>query len=297
MPLVHFKKNVGLTTFRIWRLRTVNHNVQKANWTSTTFSWKRCILIETQRIYSLGSNWSLQSTSQLTSQESKSLNLFQRVKLTTPNDKSALANVVVQYKIGSNNDIMTWIRIFLFTLLWRLNGCGGVSNHQRHDCLLSRLFRHRSKLRVTGLCEGNSPGTGEFPAQRASNAGNDSIWRRHHEVKFYTGCWYSSMPKLHWQSYRRWSWARGSNCIPLFCVDVITCPCSYLEAGLWCPTTNTQKFTYLFHDFSMTVFSFSMTTNLSPMLHYYLTCNFVSYLRNLSSELAITNNTDKISTT
>ena len=29
-----------------------------------------------------------------------------------------------------------------------------------------------SKLRVTGLCEGNSPVTSEFPAQRASNAEN-----------------------------------------------------------------------------------------------------------------------------
>ena len=69
------------------------------------------------------------------------------------------------------------------SLLWRLNGCGGLSNHQPHDCLLSRLFRHiskkTSKLRVTGLCEGNSPGTGEFPPQRASNAENDSIWWRH----------------------------------------------------------------------------------------------------------------------
>ena len=40
--------------------------------------------------------------------------------------------------------------------------------------LLSRLFRRRSKktskLCVTGLCAGNSPVTGEFPAQRASNA-------------------------------------------------------------------------------------------------------------------------------
>ena len=27
-----------------------------------------------------------------------------------------------------------------------------------------------SKLRVTGPCEGNSPVTGEFPTQRASNA-------------------------------------------------------------------------------------------------------------------------------
>ena len=36
-----------------------------------------------------------------------------------------------------------------------------VSNHQHHGCLLKRLFRHRwkktSKLRVTGLCVGNSP--------------------------------------------------------------------------------------------------------------------------------------------
>ena len=32
-----------------------------------------------------------------------------------------------------------------------------------------------SKLRVTGLYVGNSPVTGEFPAQRASNAENVSI--------------------------------------------------------------------------------------------------------------------------
>ena len=36
-----------------------------------------------------------------------------------------------------------------------------------------------SKLRVTGLCAGNSPVTSEFPAQRASNAENVSIWCRH----------------------------------------------------------------------------------------------------------------------
>ena len=43
----------------------------------------------------------------------------------------------------------------------------------------SVFFRRRSKkiwkLRVTGLCAGNSPVTGEFPAQRASNAENVSI--------------------------------------------------------------------------------------------------------------------------
>ena len=68
---------------------------------------------------------------------------------------------------------------------WRHNKHDGVSNHQPHDCLLNRLFRHRSKktskLRVTGLCVGNSPVTGEFPAQMASYAENVSIWWRHHE--------------------------------------------------------------------------------------------------------------------
>ena len=64
-----------------------------------------------------------------------------------------------------------------------------VSNHQPHDCLLNRLFRGRSKkiskLRVTGLCAGGSPGTGEFPAQMASNAENVSIWWRYHDLEMH----------------------------------------------------------------------------------------------------------------
>ena len=77
--------------------------------------------------------------------------------------------------------------VFFKTLQWRHNEHGGVSNHQCFDCLLNRLFRHRSKktskLRVTGFCEGNSPVTGEFPAQRASNAENVSIGWRHHDQR------------------------------------------------------------------------------------------------------------------
>ena len=42
-------------------------------------------------------------------------------------------------------------------------------------------IKEKSKLRVTGLCAGNSPMTGEFPAQMASNAENVFIWWRHHE--------------------------------------------------------------------------------------------------------------------
>ena len=74
-------------------------------------------------------------------------------------------------------------------LQWRHNGRDSVSNHQPHDCLLKGLFRRRSKktwkLCATGLCSGNSPGTGEYPAQMASNAENVSIWWRYHVVQGY----------------------------------------------------------------------------------------------------------------
>ena len=74
-------------------------------------------------------------------------------------------------------------RIICASLQWRHNECDGVSNQRRLHCLLNCWFRRRSqktsKLRVTGLCAGNSPVTGEFPAQKASDAENISIWWRH----------------------------------------------------------------------------------------------------------------------
>ena len=89
--------------------------------------------------------------------------------------------------------VVTWTSCWTHSpLQWRHNGHDGVSNHQPYDCLLNCLFRHRSKktskLRVTGLCDGNSPVTGEFPAQRASKAEHVSIWWRHNAnyVRFET---------------------------------------------------------------------------------------------------------------
>ena len=80
--------------------------------------------------------------------------------------------------------VMIYAHITKQPLQWRNNGCDGISNQQHHNCLLNRIFRRRSKktskLRVTGLCVGNSPVTGEFPAQMPSNAENVSIWWRHH---------------------------------------------------------------------------------------------------------------------
>ena len=50
-------------------------------------------------------------------------------------------------------------------LQWRHNERDSVSNHRHHDRLFNGLFKLRSKkpseLRITGLCERNSPVTGK----------------------------------------------------------------------------------------------------------------------------------------
>ena len=61
----------------------------------------------------------------------------------------------------------------LISLQWWHANYDRVSNHQPHGCLFNRLFsrtsKKTSKLRVTRLCVGNTPATGQFPAQRAIN--------------------------------------------------------------------------------------------------------------------------------
>ena len=72
------------------------------------------------------------------------------------------------------------------TLLWRHNGRDAIASlitsltSVYSTIHVRRRSKKTSKLRVTGLCAGNSPETGEFPAQMASNAKNVSIWWRHH---------------------------------------------------------------------------------------------------------------------
>ena len=96
-----------------------------------------------------------------------------------------------------------------FSIQWRNNERDSVSNHQPYDCLLNRLFRHRSKktskLRVIGLCAGNSPGTGEFPAQMASNAENVSIWWRHHVLTSSHRMWIKSLSGNTRTTCKRWA--------------------------------------------------------------------------------------------
>ena len=67
-----------------------------------------------------------------------------------------MGNLIIAIPMGIHN-----------TLHWRHNDHEGVLNHQPHGCLLNRLFRRKSKktskLRVTGLCVGNSPGPVNSP--------------------------------------------------------------------------------------------------------------------------------------
>ena len=75
--------------------------------------------------------------------------------------------------ISRSHKISTWVCFALFcwllwlSLQWRHNDYDSDSNHQPRGCLLNRLFRRRSKktskLCVTGLCLGNSPGPVNSP--------------------------------------------------------------------------------------------------------------------------------------
>ena len=80
------------------------------------------------------------------------------------------------YRVERQGKLSTPIWLLVvppFSLQWRHNERDEISNQQPHDCLLNHLFRRRSKKtpRHWPFCVGNSPVTGEFPAQRASNAG------------------------------------------------------------------------------------------------------------------------------
>ena len=69
---------------------------------------------------------------------------------------------------------MFMMRKYIYlTLQWRHNELDGVSDHHYHDYLLNRLFtdqrKHQSPSSLAFFV-GNSPVTGEFTAQMASNA-------------------------------------------------------------------------------------------------------------------------------
>ena len=111
----------------------------------------------------------------------------------------------------SGSQVSTVTCYTIWVLLWYCNGVimsTMASQITSLTIVYSTVYsRRRSKktpkLRVTGLCEGNSPVTGEFPAQRASNAENVSIWWRHHDR---ARLWPSQEVQMTWQ--RCWAISR-----------------------------------------------------------------------------------------
>ena len=94
---------------------------------------------------------------------------------------------------------------------------------------------------LTGLCEGNSPVTGEFPTQRASNAEKVSIWwRRHDNNSLYTPTPPHIIPikinfglKKEWM--KEWSneWMYQLDPVLDYLVTNIKCYC-YFVVGTFC---------------------------------------------------------------
>ena len=90
------------------------------------------------------------------------------------------------------------------SLYWRHNDHDGASNHQPHGCLLNRLFRRKSKktskLRVTGLCVGNSPGPvnspHKGPVTRKMFPFDDVIMYLEHPSLFRSGRFHSNWYKM-----------------------------------------------------------------------------------------------------
>ena len=99
--------------------------------------------------------------------------------------------------------------ICIYPLQWRHNGRYGVSNHQRIDCFLNRLFRRRSKktskLSVAGLCEC----TGDRQRE------NVSIWWRHHVSYSHLPNWNYTLQLCHMSISSHWHFdcmCRGEAC-------------------------------------------------------------------------------------
>ena len=133
-------------------------------------------------------------------------------------------------------------------LQWCHNDNCGVSNHQPHDCLLNRLFRRiskkTSKLRVTGLCAGISPGPVNsphkgpvtrwmFPFDDVIMVSRRKVWSR--MTRFYWTLW----------SWRKFAKSIGHVILELFTVALSWClkfesrHCNSLEAVdiiYWCPS-------------------------------------------------------------
>ena len=104
-------------------------------------------------------------------------------------------------KLNFLDFVSSTIEIFILKKIWQSTAYCYIYANPSHACILQCCAFHYSDAimstmasQITSLMivcstvysrrrSGNSPVTGEFPAQRASNAENVSIWWCHHVLK------------------------------------------------------------------------------------------------------------------
>ena len=125
--------------------------------------------------------------------------------------------------------LMAAVNVWRKPLQWRHNEHDGVSNHQHHGWLLNRLYKCRSKktwkLRVIGLCAGNSPRNGEFPCTKGQQRGKCfhlmtsswmtiiGWWKRNFDVSKYVQSKHDNMVQI--MAWRRIGMFIWNQTIPL----------------------------------------------------------------------------------
>ena len=113
--------------------------------------------------------------------------LFELKHLYVVHFHAPLLHPVIIHYFGNELRGTYSISLWFDTLQWRHNGWDSVSNHQPHHCYPNvysdkdqRKHQSSSSLAfVWGINRG-------FPAQMASNAENDSIWWRRHDMSSYS---------------------------------------------------------------------------------------------------------------
>ena len=169
----------------VFRATTLNYRlIMSPALTSKNDWWKIGVCVHIKIFFQLGYDLTKQKQSvykYITWRQSVSIGLYNILTIAMLNIFKKTLNLFALYIISRHwegtdvlliegNDVFKLHSSLKqkMALQWCHNGRDGVSNHRRFDCLLYRLFGSRSKqtskLRATGLCEGNSPVTGEFPA-------------------------------------------------------------------------------------------------------------------------------------
>ena len=78
-------------------------------------------------------------------------------------------------------NLMHYSNVIMSAMVSQITGVSVVTST---GFFFMRSSKKTSKLRVTGLCEGNPPMARGFPSQRTSKVENVPTWWRHHGVKY-----------------------------------------------------------------------------------------------------------------